>query len=501
MTKSTIDLNESNRDYAVFLPSISGFYVGTIQHPETRTPPGFEKGIQGLDFLKDDSYFKYKWGLYSAGHAQLDTNKCDLEEVMIQKRDRKNTFILGDSGGFQIITGVLKCDWKNFKTDDTLRQKILDYLEHTADYSMILDVPTLAASEPFSSRNGITSFDQCLDYTKFNNDWFVKNRKYNTKLLNSMQGRTVAEARHWFDEVKDYPFEGWGFGGSTSKNLVVLLKLLIWLRDGGYLEQGKYDHLHYLGVSRNEFAVYYTTIKRMLRKLVNPDIEVTYDAASAFIMATKGQMYSSIDINNRKFKMSSEPVIDDKLFYGSQLPMPATSPIFERLTAGDLCVHNHGVPDMQALMARGLDPDDVFHDKELLNDPSLWLEQGSKNKIDKVGKTSWDVSSYLYVMAHNVYVNIKALQQTNQSVDLSMALVGDFDPREFATLAARKSKLELSPWVPTEALVTSKIIENVLTVENPIEYIDSVAGYLDSRSIVKGYQDTHSVVNNLFDFN
>ncbi len=83
------------------------------------------------------------------------------------------------------------------------------------------------------------------------------------------------------------------------------------------------------------------------------------------------------------------------------------------MTAGDLCVHNHGVPDMQALMARGLDPDDVFHDKELLNDPSLWLEQGSKNKIDKVGKTSWDVSSYLYVMAHNVYVNIKALQLTN----------------------------------------------------------------------------------------
>ena len=40
-----------------------------------------------------------------------------------------------------IATGVIKCDWKNFKTDDDLRNSILNWLEHTADYSMVLDVP------------------------------------------------------------------------------------------------------------------------------------------------------------------------------------------------------------------------------------------------------------------------------------------------------------------------------------------------------------------------
>jgi len=149
---------------------------------------------------------------------------------MIQQRDRNHSFILGDSGGFQIITGILKQDWDNFYTNDDTRHKILNWLEHTADYSMTLDIPTLAASEPYSSRNGITSFDQCLDYTKFNNEWFLKNRKYQTKFLNSMQGRTVEEAKYWFDHVKDYEFDGFGFGGSTSKNLVVILKLLIWMR-------------------------------------------------------------------------------------------------------------------------------------------------------------------------------------------------------------------------------------------------------------------------------
>ena len=500
MNKPLVDLNEANRDYAVFLPSISGFYTGTIDHPETRTPAGFELGLDGLDFLKPkDNYFSYKWGLYSAGHAQLDIAKSDVEEAMIQQRDRNNTFILGDSGGFQIITGILKCDWKNFYTDDTLRQKILNWLEHTADYSMGLDVPTLAASEPFSSRNGITSFQQCLDYTMFNNDWFTKHRTFNTKFLNSMQGRTVDEARHWFDVVKDVPFEGFGFGGSTSKNLVVMLKLLIWMRDHGLMQQGEQDWLHFLGVSRVEYASYYTTIKRMLRETVNPDIDVSYDAASAFIMATKGQHYTNIDLSNKKFKAASCPVVDDKRYAGSDMPMPNMSPIYDRMTAGDLCVYNHGVPDMAALQAAGIDPDDVFHDKDLLNDPSLWITQGKMNKINKVGKTSWDTSSYLYVMAHNVFKTIETLQQVNQTVDLSKVIAPDFDHSDYTTMAARKGKIELSPWTPTNILVTNKIIEEVFKSETPIDVIDNAASYLDAQSIVKGYRDTTSTFNNLFE--
>jgi hypothetical protein len=519
--KNTIDLNESNRDYSVFLPSISGFYVGTIQHPETRVPAGFERGIEGLNFLDpDNSYFHYKWGLYSAGHAQLDVAKSDVEELMIQKRDRKNSFILGDSGGFQIITGILKMNWDKFKTDDAVRHKILDYLEHTADYSMTLDVPTLAASEPYSSRNGITSFDQCLEYSKFNNDWFVKHRKGNTKFLNSMQGRTVNEARHWFDEVKDYPFEGFGFGGSTSKNLVVMLKLLIWMRDAGLMQEGQQDWLHFLGVSRVEYASYYTTIKRMLQQTVNPSLDVSYDAASAFIMATKGYQYDNILLNNEKFVASANAVVDDKRYAGSGLPLPNYSPIYERLTAGDLCVYEHGVPDMEALMnawaakkakeqhhlvdaIEDFDLDEVLKDKELLNDPSLWQQQGSKNKIDKVGKTSWDTSSYLYVMAHNVYKAIETIQQVNQTVDLSRTTWTDMDLQEYRMLktSTKKRAPILDHWTKADVLMTNQIIEQVFTSETPMDVIDGAAGYLDSQSIVKGYADTHNIANQLFDFN
>ena len=194
MTKTIQNLTESNRDYAVFLPSISGFYNAFIskqQHeeyvPKDRIPVEFENGIEGMNFLNaDKGYFKYKWALYSAGHAQLDIAKSDISESMVQKRDRNNTLILGDSGGFQIAKGVIKFDWEKFYegSADTVRTKILNWLEHTADYSMILDIPTWAARPPLSARTGLRSFQDCLDGTLYNNAFFMKHRKNQTKFLN-----------------------------------------------------------------------------------------------------------------------------------------------------------------------------------------------------------------------------------------------------------------------------------------------------------------------------
>ena len=100
--KTRKNLTKSNKDYAVFLPSISGFYntfISKQQHeeyvPNDRIPTEFENGIEGCNFLnKDQAYFDYKWSLYSAGHAQLDIAKSDVEESMVQKRDKSKTWSL-----------------------------------------------------------------------------------------------------------------------------------------------------------------------------------------------------------------------------------------------------------------------------------------------------------------------------------------------------------------------------------------------------------------------
>jgi hypothetical protein len=52
-----------------------------------------------------------------------------------------------------------------------------------------------------------------------------------------------------------------------------------------------------------------------------------------------------------------------------------------------------------------------------MNDPKYWIKMGDKNKIDKVGTTSWDSFSYALMMGHNVWMHITAVQRANALYD------------------------------------------------------------------------------------
>ena len=160
-----------------------------------------------MNFLNpEQGYFYYKYGLFSAGHAQLDLNKTMDHDAMIQQRDRNQTLILGDSGGYQIGKGVLKFDWLNFEgpAANKTRDDILNWLELTADWSMLLDVPTWACDHIHSPKTGLKSFEDCLDKTRFNNEYFLKNRIGATKFLNVLQGSNWDTAEKWYDGVKEF---------------------------------------------------------------------------------------------------------------------------------------------------------------------------------------------------------------------------------------------------------------------------------------------------------
>ena len=106
MKQLPVNLTPLQKDYAVYLPAISSFYSTYVAKqrleefvPKDRIPAGFDRGIEGMNFLNpEEGYFTYKYGLYSAGHAQLDLQKSLVQESMIQQRDRNGTMILGDSG-------------------------------------------------------------------------------------------------------------------------------------------------------------------------------------------------------------------------------------------------------------------------------------------------------------------------------------------------------------------------------------------------------------------
>lgn len=464
MTNSRVNFTERHLEggWAKYLPAISGFYTTHLGKaladenfvPKDRIPEKFELGIQGLDFLKEDSYFHYKFGLYSAGHAERNLSKCDDREPMIHKRDREKTILVGDSGGFQIATGVIKLDWATVKTEagDKLREEILRYLEHTADWSMTLDVPAFAALPPLSEKTGLTKFEDCLDVTEYNLKYFMKHRKAGaTKFLNVLSGSDNENSKTWYERVipysmpdavemmgypRNHTLEGWAFAGINMKNMKTVLERILDLRRDNLLE-GK-DWIHFLGIGRLDWACYLTAIERLLRKHDNPNINISFDAASPFVAA--GGYALSYNYNYFKPDQLTYAMgrgIDDKGLKDKRIAMPFQGPIMERLYASDMCV----------------------------------MGPGDLNKHGKEGKTSWDTTTYALVMAHNVYNHIQAVQEINRLADIEYATQKDIDFRDWYQTRGKKSKISnKSNFVPNSIIYFNDFVEELLDPSNKDPY-------------------------------
>jgi hypothetical protein len=416
------NLTAKQNDYAVFLPAISGFYatfVGKQRDPingpyvdPARMPAGIQD-MEQMNWLNDQKgLFPYKWSLYSGGHANLDLKKQDWSEDMVRNRD-PNTLMLGDSGGFQIAKGLWEGDWKansGCAKAQKKREMVLKWLDSIADYGMILDIPTwVIHDKKASAACQITTLEEAVDATKFNNDYFMKHRKGvkngGAKFLNVLQGANHADADRWYDimkhycDPKQYPdthFDGWSMGGQNMCDVHLVLKRLVALRHDGLLQEGIHDWMHFLGTSKLEWAVLLTDIQRAVRKYVNPSFTISFDCASPFLATANGQVYHHIDLpHNDKWCYRMSPIVDDKKYATDTRQFgPAViadglidhfdeSPISQQLTMKDICIY----------------------------------KPGDLNKIGKEGKTSWDSFSYALLMGHNVWMHIEAVQRANREYD------------------------------------------------------------------------------------
>ena len=318
------NLTSKQLDYAVFLPALSGFYatyVGKQRFPDengnlyvetTRIPADFENGIEGLNWLNPDAaYFPYHWSLYSAGHAELDVNKHSPKEDMVRNRDRSRSFILGDSGGFQIGKGVWEGDWKDptCPKAQKKRELVLSWMDAYMDYGMILDIPAWVCRSPEGRvASGINSFEEAVQGTYINNDYFMANRTGACKFLNVLQGENHKQADDWYELMKKYcdpsqyerPFNGWAMGGQNMCDVHLILKRLVTLRFDGLLQEGLHDWMHFLGTSKLEWACLLTDIQRSVRKHVNPNFTVSFDCASPFLASANGQIYVQTEIVDKE---------------------------------------------------------------------------------------------------------------------------------------------------------------------------------------------------------
>ena len=410
---------KQNPDWALFLPAVSSFYIaglgkqrkGEDYFDKARIPAGFNGDVEKLNFLNSkEGLYYYKWGLYSAGHANLDTTVDDHNESIIREREQ-GTFMLGDSGGFQILKAQWPADWKDPNCPRAMkkRKQVLTWMDTYMDYGMCLDIPsqsltTFHIQDPKTktSAHGISTIEEAITATHINNEYFIKNRNGKCKFLNVLQGRNHTQSEDWYNEMKKYcdpnvypdnHFNGWAFGGQNKIDVHLMLTRMIDIIYDGLLQEGKHDLIHCLGTSILEYAVLFTDIQRAIRKYHNPKLQITFDCASPFFSAAKGLAYFNTSIeHNKKWSYSMEKTAEKKSYANDTRKFSTAvlaegvhkrftdSPVTNKLILKDLCYRGVGFIGQ--------------HGKET--------------------KTSWDTLSYTLIQSHNVWMHMNAVQEANR---------------------------------------------------------------------------------------
>jgi hypothetical protein len=515
------NLTAAQNDYAYFLPATSGFYstfigkqrYGNYVDP-ARLPGSFTNGVEGLNYLEPDKgMFYYDHCLYSAGHANLDLTKQDDSEDMFRNRDRTTSWVLGDSGGFQIGKGVWEGEWNDPtgqivtqrmaeaiakgielvpqlhptghpKTDKNgnpkytkvdhvklyqaqldaaqkKRELVLNWMDALMDYGMVLDIPAWVCRSPAGIKaTGISTYQEAVEATKYNNEYFIKHRTGACKFLNVLQGENHTDAENWYDEMKkfcdpkqyDKPFNGWAMGGQNMCDVHLVLKRLVTLRFDGLLEKGHQDWMHFLGTSKLEWAVLLTDIQRAVRKYHNENFTISFDCASPFLATANGQIYMATETpdgdkwvyrmqasaDDKKYstdtRLFKDAVVQDKIFDRFE-----TSPIIDQVQMKDICIY----------------------------------APGDLNKVGKEGRTSWDSFTYAIMMGHNVWMHCNAVQEANRQSDTGII------PAMLSATTADKSHRDYSP-APNKFKDIVDLIFSIDNKQDALDLVEFYGSYFDS---------------------
>lgn len=361
-------------DYAIYFPALFPPYAETAigGAADYRPMPG-DLEPKDLDFFNPGSKLFYlPAALYSAG---LIGDFANPKPSMVTNRQRADTAVLGDSGGFQIISGNLHV------SNDHDRYQIFSWQENQCDIAMTLDIPTAAIAKEESN---YISFEQCLTGTLVHLKSYERfYQRSDLKLLNVLQGRNGEEADIWYDAVKHYDFDGWAFAGPLKTDLYEVMRRILIMLDEGKLG-GKRHWLHFLGVGKLKTAALMTVLRDALReRLNNDDIVISLDTSSPILAAGKFKTaYDDVVLSRSKFGLSKQTLpINDPTYVGSPEPFWfPTSPIGKLLTMGDLIV-----------------------------------------KDDIHTNSRWDGLSAQMLANHNVYIQMKGIKAANEALSKTRA--------------------------------------------------------------------------------
>jgi hypothetical protein len=326
-----------------------------------------------LDFLwPETKLFHNSHALFSAGAVmQREPHRLSLDiDHVVSRREILKTFILADSGGFQVANSGLGV------TNDLrfLQQRWADRLRCNA--SPPVDVPSSACLKDTSVY--FNDFRAALRTTVESLEFCERHRDPTSLVaaFNVFQGNTPQQAITWIKAVRRYGLRRVAWGGLMRKNKAHVLRRLLELDREGLL--GELEHIHFLGVADLDFALLATSLQRALTEHLGHSVRVTFDVSTPYLYGYRdlkviqpGVCWKSLRLNTRQLAAAGSTADAD-------VPAPLTGSELGRL---------------------GLSMADL-------------RRRGTR------GPVGWDELGKLLVCNHNVEMMIRAIIEVNEQADI-----------------------------------------------------------------------------------
>jgi hypothetical protein len=375
-----------------YLPSVQSSWTRTFSKPLYSVRPNIPYGsFKSLDEFNwydgKNPRFRHPYALFSPGHAELDPDKAAEVDRILYERDKDSTFLLVDSGGFQVGRGL----WSLDSLEDRIKG-VIKWQESIADLAVILEVPA------WMERDGVQiPFEEALSRTNQNLRVYRDNASRDLKFLIPLHGDTFEEGRRWFEETRWFCDEGlavgWCFASKFSGNLHLALQMLLYM-----LEQDHYpEYLHFLGQGTVQAAIIAAIMRRtvvraypehVVQGRTGNALNVTIDASSDFQSAGRFlTIYErGIDVEPGKGKVSAFQIKSAQFNSKDRNAYP----------------HNRTYPDVGGPILGKYDKGVVVGD--LLSHPNGKVR--SKYNIDEV--------TNVILIAHNVWVKLDTIERMGQ---------------------------------------------------------------------------------------
>jgi hypothetical protein len=194
---------------------------------------------------------------------------CHIKDLREKMAADKDTIVFVDSGGYQLATGV--------KPKHT-REKALEWSEVNGNLFPILDMP---ASRKYPLQHAI-------DFTVDSAKYYAENRTNKDCLvMNVLSSNDSLGMEKWYNAVKDFPLDGWCYGGHGNY-LKAIIQSILFLEMKGEFKKG--SNLHIFGTTSLGVIPYIIYAQYLLNKK-GIDCQLSFDSSYAFRNASFGKYF------------------------------------------------------------------------------------------------------------------------------------------------------------------------------------------------------------------